>query len=54
MGKLLFYSKCQKQDEGTGRTGANKFKNRDMETMEETVDKEKEPAKVGHKQTKGV
>ncbi len=54
LGKLLFDSESQKQDEGIRRTGTNKATNGDMETMEETADKEMEPAKAGHQPAKGV
>ncbi len=54
MGKLLFDSESQKQDEGVRRTGAYKVTDRNMETMEETVDKKMEPSKAGHQSTKGV
>ena len=54
MGKLLFNSESQEQDEGIRRTGTNKTTNGYMETMEETADKEMEPAKTGHQPAKGV
>ena len=48
MGKLLFDSESQKQDAGIRRTGKNEITHGNMETMETTVDKEDEPAKVGY------
>ncbi len=54
VGKLLFDSESQKQDEGIRRTGTNETSNGDMETMEETADEKMEPAKAGYQLPKGV
>ncbi len=54
LGKLLFDSESQKQDEGIRRTSTNEAANGDMETMEETVDEKMEPAKAGYQLPKGV
>jgi hypothetical protein len=54
VGKLLFDSESQKQDEGIRRAGTNEAANGDMETVEETVDEKMEPAKAGYQLSKGV